>query len=184
MEQRRQQTGRHHSGQAEYEVRAITAWRVASVMRADVVTIAVDESVLMAWELLERSGSRHLPVVHPDGRCAGLLDRADLAVACAAPGITLSGRRVGDLVLRRRSAVVHAEETVREAANIMSFTGADALPVLGEHGGFIGLLTAADIVAALVGHRPPEPAGRRPRIPFPVMPGLPPRWRARGTGVP
>ncbi|MFE4337095.1 CBS domain-containing protein [Streptomyces sp. NPDC056831] len=79
----------------EQEVLART---VAVVMRTAVVTIDVDETVLVAWELLERSGSRHLLVVHPDGRCAGLLDGADVAVACAAPASSLSGLRVGDLL--------------------------------------------------------------------------------------
>lgn len=79
----------------------VLARTVADVMRTAAVTIAVEETVLVAWELLERSGSRHLSVVHPDGRCAGLLDRADMAVlgteAAHRRGVStvvpLSGRR-------------------------------------------------------------------------------------------
>lgn len=166
----------------EQEVLART---VAVVMRTAVVTIDVDETVLVAWELLERSGSRHLPVVHPDGRCAGLLDRADVAVVCAAPAASLSGLRVGDLLPAHRSALVHVEQTVRHAADLMSYTEADALPVLAEDGRLAGVLTAADIVAALAG-RPvqKEPADTRPRAPSTVLPGLPPRRGYRGTAVP
>lgn len=174
-----QQPGAVHG---EQEVLART---VAVVMRAAVVTIDVDETVLVAWELLERSGSRHLPVVHPDGRCAGLLDRADVAVVCAAPAASLSGLRVRDLLPARRSALVHVEQTVRHAADLMSYTEADALPVLEEDGRLAGVLAAADIVAALAGHPvQKEPADMRPRVPSTVLPGLPPRRGYRGTAVP
>ncbi|WP_340377344.1 CBS domain-containing protein [Streptomyces sp. SS7] len=164
---------------------AVLVRTVAVVMHTAVLTVAVDETVLVAWELLERSGFRHVPVVHPDGRCAGLLDRADLAVACAAPAVALSASRVGDLLAGRRPALVHVEQTVGHAADLMSCTGADALPVLAEDGRFAGVLTATGIVAALaggpLGH---APADDRPQFPPTVLPGLPPRRSHRGTAVP
>ncbi|WP_171113541.1 MULTISPECIES: CBS domain-containing protein [Streptomyces] len=139
--------------------------------RTAAVTIAVDETVFVAWELLERSASHHLPGMHPDGRCAGLLDWADVAVACAAPaaslsGASLSGLRVDELLPGHRPALFHAEQTVRHAANLMTYTQAEALPVLDEDGCFAWVLTAADIIAALAGHRRRRNAptrGRRPR---------------------
>lgn len=157
---------------------------VAAVMRTAVVTVAVDETVLVAWELLERSGSRHLPVVRQDGCCAGLLDRADVAVACAAPATSLSGLRVGDLLPGHRPALVHVEETVRHAADLMSYTEADTLPVLQEDGRLAGVLTAADIVAALVGRRVRKEPTEMSQVPSTVLPGLPPHRGYRGTAVP
>ncbi|GAA3784783.1 CBS domain-containing protein [Streptomyces chiangmaiensis] len=170
---------------ATHNDEAVLARTVAAVMRTAVPTIAVDETVLVAWELLERSGSRHLPVVHKDGRCAGLLDRADVAVACAAPATSLTGLRVANLLPGRRSALVHAEETVHHAADLMSYTEVDALPVLQEDGQLAGVLTAADIVAALVG----RPAQREPtemgqQAPSTVLPGLAPCRGYRGAAVP
>jgi len=53
--------------------------------------VTEDEGALVAGELLERSGCRHLPLVRADSRCAGLLDRADLAVACARPAKPAAG---------------------------------------------------------------------------------------------
>ncbi|WP_327315794.1 CBS domain-containing protein [Streptomyces sp. NBC_01235] len=171
---------------AVHDEREVLARTVAVVMRTAVVTVTVDETVLVAWELLERSGSRHLPVVRPDGRCAGLLNRADVAVACAAPAASLSGLRVGDLLRGHRPpALVHVEQTVRHAADLMSCTEVDALPVLEEDGRLAGVLTAFDVVAALSG-RPvrKEPAETRPQAPPTVLPGLPPRRGNRGTAVP
>ncbi|GCB50785.1 HPP family protein [Streptomyces sp. NL15-2K] len=170
---------------AVHDEQQVLARTVADVMRTAVAAIAVDETVLVAWELLERSGCRHLPVVHPDGRCAGLLDRADVAVACAAPAASLSGRRVDDLLPGHRPALVHAEQTVRHAADLMTYTETDALPVLDEDGRLAGVLTAADIVAALADHPAPKgPADIRPQAPPTVLPGPSPRRSYRGTAVP
>ncbi|NBM20626.1 HPP family protein [Streptomyces sp. GC420] len=173
---------RQGDGHGEQEV---MSRKVAAVMRAAPAVVAVDETVLVAWELLERSGRRHLPVVRPDGRCAGLLDRADLAVTCAAPAVSLSRARVGDLLPGRGPALVHADQTVRHAADIMSYTRADALPVLDGDGQLVGMLTAVDIVAALAGRRVlDEPADAWTQVPPTVLPGLPPRRGYRGTAVP
>jgi CBS-domain-containing membrane protein len=59
----------------------VLARPVAAVMRPVAVTVDVGETVLVAWELLQRSGSHQPPVVRSDGRCVGLLDRADVALA-------------------------------------------------------------------------------------------------------
>ncbi|WP_149183728.1 HPP family protein [Streptomyces sp. TRM49041] len=159
---------------------------VGDVMRTSVVAVAAGETVLVAWELLERSRARHLPVVLPDGRCAGVLDRAEVAVVCAAPAVSLSRRHAGDL-LRRRCAVVHLRDSVRRAVDVMDANSCDALPVVEDGGRLVGLLTAADVVSVLAG-RPVEVlagAGPRPPWPFPAMPGLPPRGEdGRVTPVP
>ncbi|OEJ93910.1 CBS domain-containing protein [Streptomyces thermolilacinus] len=149
---------------------------VREVMRTSLVTVAAGETVLTAWELLERSGARHLPVVLPDGRCAGLLDRAEVAVVCAAPAVSLSRRYARDL-LQRRCAVVHHGDPVGRAVAVMDANGCDALPVVGDSGTLAGLLTAADVVSALAGRGAEvlPGVGARPPYPYPVMPGLPPR---------
>lgn len=159
---------------------------VRDVMRTSLVTVAAGETVLAAWELLERSGARHLPVVLPDGRCAGLLDRAEVAVVCAAPAVSLSRRYARDLVRCRRCAVVHHGDAVGRAVAVMDANGCDALPVVGDDGTLAGLLTAADVVTALAGRGPGvlPGAGAQPPYPYPVVPGLPPRRDDRVPPVP
>ncbi|MDT0468629.1 CBS domain-containing protein [Streptomyces gibsoniae] len=125
----------------------IDADRVAQQISLDDAREAqlVAEAAVDRIRLLKRCGSRHLPIVRQDGRCAGLLDRVDVAVACAAPATSLSGLRVGDLLAEHKPVLIHVEETIRHAANLMSCTAADALPVLQEDGRLAGVLTAADI---------------------------------------
>ncbi|MFF0428160.1 HPP family protein [Streptomyces sp. NPDC004520] len=162
----------------------VLARTVGAVMRPAVVTVDVGETVLVAWELLQRSGSRHFPVVRPDGRCAGLLERADVAIACGAPAVSLSEVRVDELLRGHGPALVHVEQTVRHAVDLMAYTESDALPVLAEGGRLAGVLTAADIVAALAGHSArKKSADHRPQAGT-VLPGLPPRRGYRGAAVP
>ncbi|MFF5924219.1 archease [Streptomyces flavochromogenes] len=46
-----------------------------------------------------------------------------------------------------RPVLVHVEQTVRHAVDMMTYTGADALPALAEDGRLAGVLMAVDIVA-------------------------------------
>jgi CBS domain-containing protein len=161
---------------------------VADLMSTVLYAVTEDEDVLVAWELLERSGCRHLPVVRPDGCCTGLLDRADLAVACARPATALSGTTVRELLQGRRPAQVHPGDTVQRAAVVLSLAGVDALVVAAERGRLVGLVTAADLVAAFAGRQPTRwtaPADGPPSGgPHLLLPGLPPHRQARRTGVP
>jgi CBS domain-containing protein len=162
------------------------ALAVRDLMSATPYAVGEDESVLVAWEVLERSGQRHLAVVREDGCCAGVLAHAELAVACAAPAATLSGRRLRDLVRGRRTAAVHADDSARRAAAVMTEGGTDALPVTDVHGHLVGLLTAGDFVAAAAG-LPRRAEGAPPvgsdTAPFPFLPGLPPSPPGRGPGI-
>lgn len=157
---------------------------VGALMDGAPYAIGEDETVLMAWEVVERCGQSHLPVVRRDGCCAGLLDRAELAVACADPAVTLSRRRVRDLVRGRRTVTVHAEDPAPRAAAVMTEERIDALPVTDPRGRLTGLLTARDYVAAAAGlHRRTGPAQQAPWVRA-TLPGLPPRRREREYGIP
>ncbi|MEV5875359.1 CBS domain-containing protein [Streptomyces sp. NPDC052101] len=156
--------------------------RVRSLMDAAPYAITEDESVLMAWEVMERSEQRQLPVVRGDGCCVGLLDRAELAVICAAPATALSGRKVRDLVHARRTVVVHPEDSLPRAAAVMTQEHLDALPVTDPHGRLVGLLTARDYVASAAGvEGRANPASQRPARA--TLPGLPPHRAARERGI-
>ncbi|MFE0515622.1 HPP family protein [Streptomyces sp. NPDC058964] len=155
---------------------------VGALMDEAPYSISEDETLLMAWEVVERSGQRHLPVVRPDGCCAGVLDRAELAVACAAAATTLSPRRVRDLVHSHRTVTVHPEDSLLRAAAVMTQEHLDALPVTELHGRLVGLLTARDYVASAAGlHRRVKPASSGPARA--TLPGLPPRRAERDHGI-
>ncbi|MCF2528922.1 CBS domain-containing protein [Yinghuangia soli] len=151
----------------------LVATPVRDVMSVALVTVADDESVLMAWEIMQRTGFHHLPVMNSEGRCLGILERAELAVACAAPATAVSEARVLDLISEQHP-VIHDHAPVSRAAVLMTQVGADALPVLDASGALAGMLTARDIVALVAGQpkRRPGPAGAGP-VHFSLEPVLP-----------
>ncbi|ANP51660.1 CBS domain-containing protein [Streptomyces griseochromogenes] len=155
---------------------------VGALMDRTPYSISEDETLLMAWEVCERSRQCHVPVVRQDGCCAGVLDRAELAVACGDPAVTLSCKRVRDLVHGRRTVTVHAEDSVVRAAAVMTEECLDALPVTDPHGKLVGLVTARDYVAWAAGlHSRAMPVSQGPARA--TLPGLPPRRSARERGI-
>ncbi|MFC9930897.1 HPP family protein [Streptomyces sp. NPDC127190] len=155
---------------------------VRTLMDAAPYSVGEDESLLLAWEVMERSRQRHLPVVRPDGCCAGLVDRAELALACAGAATEVSRRRVWELVHARRTCTVHPDDSTRHAAAVMKQEQLDALPVTDPHGLLVGLLTAGDYVAFAAGlPRRPRPLPGQPARAF--LPGLPPRGVTREHGI-
>ncbi|GAA1111013.1 hypothetical protein GCM10009663_60500 [Kitasatospora arboriphila] len=139
-----------------------------------------------------------LPPAAGDGEFGGLcglvlpfgflLDKADLAIACAQPATALSRTTVRELLRGRRPAQVHPGDTLHRSAVVLSLAGADALVVAAERGIPVGLVTAGDVVAAFAGQKPAAwtapadgPPGGGPHV---LLPGLPPRRQERRTGVP
>ncbi|MGW2491482.1 CBS domain-containing protein [Streptomyces sp. NPDC001606] len=155
---------------------------VRTLMDAAPYSVGENESLLLAWEVMERSRQCHLPVVRQDGCCAGLVDRAELAVACSATATELSRRRVGDLVHARRTCTVHPDDSARHAAAVMAQEHLDALPVTDPHGLLVGLLTAGDYVACAAGlSRRTRPLPGQPARAY--LPGLPPGRVTREQGI-
>jgi CBS domain-containing protein len=145
---------------------------VADVMSKALFTVAVDETVTLAWELLRRSGYHHLPVVDDAGRCAGLLRATELAAA-SGHAWPLEPMTVQDLLKGWATPSVRVTETVQGAAKIMARFHIDGLPVVDEDGLLVGLITAWDLVECLAGQRRLNVEGStRPTV-FRIEPVLP-----------
>jgi CBS domain-containing protein len=148
---------------------------VAEVMSRSLLVVEPSESTLLAWEILRRSGYRHLPVVNAQGHCVGMLDAIELAIACA-NAHPLSPTPVDLLVRERRVSTVRSSDSIATAAHTMVRENVTALPVTDDHGLLVGLLSASDIVRAVAGlhHREPCPTTAGPVL-FRLEPALPDR---------
>jgi CBS-domain-containing membrane protein len=122
------------------------ALRVDDVMSVDLVTVAPDDSLLSAWELMSRGGIHHLPVV-VRGRCLSVLDDRIVAGALANP-LARPRRRVADVMPARVHCVL-ADAPLRRAAEIMFAERTTAVPVVDDHMRIVGLVTDRDVVAAV-----------------------------------
>jgi CBS-domain-containing membrane protein len=137
--------------------------RVESLMRREFASLREGDRLDFADQVMRLGRVRHLPVLAPDGRVAGIVSNRDLLEASLT-----SVLKFGDA--ERRSflhAVDVAEVMVRDVATVTPETSlADAarslierkigcLPVVDATGVMIGLVTETDLLAAA--YRTPRP---------------------------
>lgn len=142
-------------------VHAPPAWLkpvyVGSIASRPVITIAADALAREAGEVMRAEKIRHLPVLDAEGRLAGIVTDRDLRQVIFDPSIrerlgtaadTLAGVLVRE-VMTWGVVTVHPDSDVRDAALLMHELKISALPVV-ENGAVVGIVTAHDLVAALV----------------------------------
>ena len=146
---------------------------VTEIMSAPAITLQPDTTVEEAIGVLVENNIEGAPVVDADGRLVGLLDDDDLIVSEArlhAPTtieilgayIPLPGdlKRFNDEVRqalgRTVSEVMDTDVptmketgTVEDAATLLHDRGVSRLPVIGEGGTVVGVVTRGDLVKAL-----------------------------------
>lgn len=130
--------------------------RVQEKMRRDPMTVAPEESVRSAWQLLREGRIRHLPVVEK-GRLVGIVTDRDLRLALPSPVQTGA---VGELLQRleqlqvedimtREVITVTPETSIEDAAWLLLSHRIGGLPVLeGEE--LVGIITETDLLEAFV----------------------------------
>ncbi|MCC5579374.1 CBS domain-containing protein [Microtetraspora sp. AC03309] len=131
------------------------------IMTRVLVTVTVEESPLMAWELMRRAGVHHLPVVDDDCHVLGILTREDVAATwCGGGPDEHSRRQVGGLLGRRRLPKVGPGHPLSRITGVMLDVGCDAVPVVSAAGTLLGLVTVSDVLSAVAGRTAREEKGR------------------------
>jgi CBS domain-containing protein len=147
---------------------------VGDIMERDAPAVALGAGVEEVIALFKEQDVPALPVVNDGGRCVGIVTEKDLVIADEQGDlhiphyIELFGGlvffppelRVFEKRLRKAAAarvqdlmteppvVVEPSTTIHEAAHIIVERGHSRLPVV-EHGRYLGLVTRADVLAAL-----------------------------------
>ncbi|MDQ4128680.1 MAG: CBS and ACT domain-containing protein [Actinomycetota bacterium] len=146
---------------------------VKDSMTREVVTLSPEDTAKRALALCQEQRIRHLPVLE-DGHIVGIVSDRDLR--STAPPLGDSGRaaalaeiRVGE-VMAREVETVAADDPIEQAANTMREKRIGCLPVV-ECGELVGIVTASDVMDALVylvgAHEP----GSRMEVALPDRPG-------------
>jgi len=123
----------------------------SEIMSRVLVTVKPDESPLMAWELMRRAGVHHLPVVDACGRLLGIVTRADIAADWSGGPEEQSRRTVRTMVVGRRVPHARPDDCMNAVAGAMLDGGCDSVPVLGEGGALVGLITVRDVLETVAG---------------------------------
>jgi CBS domain-containing protein len=152
----------------------MAATTVAEIMERDAPSIALDASVEDVVAQFKDQDVPALPVVNDGGRCVGIVTEKDLVIADEEgdlhiphyielfgglvffpPELRIFERRLKKAAAARVSdlmteppVTVEPTTPIHAAAHIIVERGHSRLPVV-EHGRYVGLVTRADVLAAL-----------------------------------
>ncbi len=123
------------------------------LMRRDVVTVAVDDTLEQAARLMLAHGVNALPVLRDDGSVAGVVGIKDVLRAPAPSGNgtqqVLPSTRVRDVMARPPITVAPDAPAADVAATLVN---RGVHPIVVHDGGrLVGVIGRADIVAAIIG---------------------------------
>jgi len=129
---------RHHLRPAPEELRTLPPETVGEVMNTLPITVAADDDLLAATELMTSTGVKSLPVLDGDRRVVGVVSRSDVVHVLARPDELLAAE-LGDLFQRigldwlvdvhRGVATVTGPVTQHEIA--MAVAAAGTIPGIG-----------------------------------------------------
>jgi CBS domain-containing protein len=147
---------------------------VGDVMSTEVLTVAAEETTLMAWELMRQGGYHHVPVLSADGHCIGVLDAETMAAVWDGGGPDRMRMPVSTVVDCRAVPHVTVSHSVAATARAMLAAEQDFVAVIDGQQRLVGLVTAHDLVAAVAGRRHQATAAqvKRPAL-YRIEPVLP-----------
>ena len=120
--------------------------KIDQIMSKNVVTIPVSATIQDALLLMKETDIRHLPVVHGD-RMVGLITERDVRGALVTSMI--ADVDVRDVMIKD-PVTVSPETMLEDAARLVYHRKIGCLPVVDEHGKLKGIITVADMLAALI----------------------------------
>ncbi|MEJ0034986.1 MAG: CBS domain-containing protein [Gammaproteobacteria bacterium] len=114
-----------------------------TVLRADEITTAA--------RLMREKHVGFLVVVEPAAQAGavvpiGVITDRDIVVSTVALGVDPKALAVGD-VMTRKPTVALAQDSIADAISQMRHRGVRRLPVVGDYGHFIGVLSLDDVLA-------------------------------------
>jgi len=150
--------------------------QVRDVLSKEVVTVAANDTLRTALDLMTESRLTALPVIDNQGRCAGILSASDIVEITrnineemhdVGRGDEASyewlrdnlaehdmGRRSVEEFMTDNVATVTAEHTLPEAASEMLRHQVHRLPVVDKRGKLLGIISTMDVLAAFVDGTP------------------------------
>lgn len=133
------------------------------IMTAPVVTVAEDNLLSEAVDLMLKNKLKRLPVVDAGGRLVGVLARLDVFrtittemrdwKAMQAGNVVLANVRVVKDIMRSDTQTVSPDTTVEEVMRVIDTNDIQRVAVVGRDGKFLGLISDHDLLGLFSGHK-------------------------------
>jgi CBS domain-containing membrane protein len=146
--------------------RRLADTRCEDVMTRDVVTVEYGTPLQEAWTLLRKHGLKTLPVVDRGRHVVGIVTLTDFLEAASldvhhgfdqrlrhfmsrSPNSHTDKPEVVGQIMTRKVRVTRPHRTLSDLVLLFNSTGHRHIPVVGEGGKLVGMVTQSDVVAAL-----------------------------------
>jgi CBS domain-containing membrane protein len=153
-----------HDTQMRGHERRLARLVCSDIMSRDPVTVGWRTPLPQAWALLREHRVKALPVVDRSHALVGIITQADFvraaedgvagyeahraAVQSLAGGQAVAGQLVGD-IMTRRVRVARAHRHLVDLIPLFRGSGHHHLPIVDDQDKLVGMITVADVVAAL-----------------------------------
>ena len=128
----------------EYNVPLLTKIFVSDAMNRDVLTLAPDDTTANAYQIMLDKGFRGIPIVESE-KAVGMVTMSDVL---RVPREQMASTPLKS-IMTQNPLVVHPDESLLDAMNIMTDHGIGRLPVVSkETGRLAGILTRTDVIRA------------------------------------
>jgi acetoin utilization protein AcuB len=131
-------------------------YHVYQIMARDVATLPVETGVDAAWRFLTTHGYAQAPVLDAAGSLVGMVTLTDLLTI-----LNVDAGGVRDVLVRTVAEVMTTPvvttdpvSDVRRVARVLLDYHLNGMPVVGEQGDLVGIVTRSDILRAVM-HDPP-----------------------------
>lgn len=170
----REQHGQHSSSMDRSALAAQTAYQQQSIerpkpkpailardlMRAPVLSLPSDSTLLDAWTNMSLKGFHHIPVTSMHDTLVGMVSYRDLLhhvpeLITAADTRQASRRRLAEIMTSRVISATPVTE-IREIARVMLDERIHAVPILDHTRRLVGILATQDLLRGIANHGPLE----------------------------
>jgi len=129
--------------------------RLDSIMTRRVVTVDMDDTLTILWEIFHHVRFHHLPVVE-DNKLRGIISDRDLLGASSPFVNTLAEQRRDLMILKKRAhqimtrkpITITKEASCEDATRLMLRANISCLPVVSSNGQIEGIVTWRDLLRA------------------------------------
>ncbi len=154
-EERRRQLDQYRQVEDDSGSRS-KVYYVKDLMTSPAISLHEQSSMRQAWQIFQRHGFRHIPVLNSQQRVCGVISERDLLRASSSLGqiAPFSADAVIARIMTRKVLTVGPMTEVRELAAAMTGYRIGAMPVLDSNENLVGIVTRADVLRVIMNQAP------------------------------
>lgn len=145
-----------------YKIMENITMNVQDIMTTEVATCSPDTNLESIASMMWNKNCGSIPVLNQNGEPIGIITDRDIAMGCALNHKPLWELTANDILGGRQVHLCRASDSVKSSLQQMSQNHIRRLPVIGDDGHLVGMLSLGDIVAYAESEMP----GKIPEVSF------------------